>query len=151
MAKKKSDMRMVGDAGTANSGEAGAGAALSVESIRIHKAVPGVSGGQGVSLFDICDLLQNDLGIPVAMQEVITQLGRAGVESVKVQTMYGGIVSAFGFDGWYKTWDCAWEPFMSPAGIEALEQVPEYAALKQHPAWEDLKRRVAREQWRVVE
>ena len=40
---------------------------------------------------------------------------------------------------------------MSPAGIEALEQVPEYAALKQHPAWEDLKRRVAREQWRVVE
>ena len=122
-----------------------------VESIKIHDEVPGLGEEKGVSLFGVCDLLENDLGLTVTMQEVIDHLTQSGVDVVEVPTEYGFMTSLFDFSGWYKTWKCVCEPFMDLTGITVLETVPQYAGLKKHPAWKELKNKVAQEMWRVVE
>jgi hypothetical protein len=151
MKTRKLGMRIVGGADPGKGRCDGGKGDCVVESIKIHDEVPGLQKGKGVSLFDVCGLLQNDLGLTVTMQEVIQHLEEAGVEGVKVTTDYAGITSLFNFSGWSETWKSSFEPFMDPSGIGVLEKVPKYAGLKKHPAWKELKNKAAQEKWRVVE
>lgn len=149
MSKKKS-RRRAGDRAEGNGYVDRITADCGWEEVRIHDDLPHLAGGKGLSLFNVCDLLQNDLGLTVTMEEVIEHLEES-VEGVMESTEYGEIISRCEFGGWYKTWDCTEEPFMDLSGIEVLEKVPKYAGLKTHLGWKEMKEKVARDKWRGVE